>query len=141
MTIRSTVREAAAAGVAIVSSSFKEFALACKAAGFDKYAEWLNPKTGKVPTIAFIHKDDVNRSVCVVLSKGVAALMAAGKLPADALKTLQVVDGKNAAGEARYYLSSNGVNMLSVDQAIAIGEAYLAKVSALNDKKIADLIS
>ena len=138
--IRSTVRQAAANGVQLVKSTWKEFAISCKNAGFTQFSEWLTPAPGKV-ACQFFSNPTNNTSVIVVLSKGVAALRLAGKLPDEALKTLSIIDGKNAAGEQRYYLSSNGINEISVDQAIQHADAYQAMAMKLNAERLAKLIS
>ena len=138
--IRSTVRQALAGGVELTKSTFKEFANTLAAQGFTMFSEWLTPKPGK-PACMFFRNPGSNLQVIVVLSKSVAALRAAGKLPDDALKTLTVIDGKNAAGEQRYYLSSNGITEITVAEAIAIGERYQAMVTKLSAERLQSLIS
>lgn len=138
--IRSTVRQAVAGGVELVKSTFKEFATSCKAAGFTVFSEWLTPAQGKAPCMFFRNPSN-NEQVIVVLSKAVSALRLKGGLPDAALKTLSVIDGKNAAGEQRYYLSSNGITEISVDEAIAIGEKYQEHVAKLSAAKLDALIS
>ena len=140
MTLRSTVSTAIANGVALVKFSFKEFAIAAKAQGFTMFHEWLTPAAGKAPCL-FFTKPGTQENIIVVLSKGVAALRAAGKLPDAALKTLSIIDGKNAGGEQRYYLSSNGFSEITVDQAIATGEAYLKTVEKLTMEKMAAFVA
>ena len=138
--IRSTVRDAAANGVQLVKSTFKEFATTLMTQGFTVFSEWLTPKPGKAPCM-FFRNPATNHQVIVVLSKGVAALRASGKLPDDALKTLSIIDGKNAAGELRYYLSSDGIKEITTAEAIAIGERYQAQVAKLNAERLQSLIS
>lgn len=129
-----------AQGAQLAKSSFKEFALSCIAAGYTMFHEWLNPAAGKAPCLFFTNPT-TNLSHIVVLSKSVAALRASGKLPDAALKSLSIIDGKNAAGEQRYYLSSNGFNEITVEQAIAIGENYTKTVEKLSMEKMAALIA
>lgn len=137
---RSTVRQALANGVELAKETWKQFALKCKALGYNQFREWLTPAPGKV-ACQFFTNPATGKQFIVVLSKGVAKLRSEGNLPDEALKTLSVIDGKNAAGEQRFYLSSNGINQISVDEAIAHAENYQALVAKLNAERLQKLIS
>lgn len=81
---------------------FSEFAEQADKAGFVKFTINLAPKNGGTPNLKFTNNK--GESLLVNISKGLAAQMKGGEVKKNDLFACQIVDGKNAKDEARYYL-------------------------------------
>lgn len=139
-TIISTVQQAQANGVALAKMSFKDFTKTCIADGYTAFREWLNPAAGKTPCMFFKQPGTENVRI-IVLSKAVSAQRASGNLSDALLRTLSVVKGKNAKGEDRQYLSSNGITEITSHEVLQQCEAIEQQVAKLNAERLQKLIS
>lgn len=124
----------------LVSTSLKEFAAFAKTQGCVNYREVLTPAAGKAPCLVF-NNPGTGDSMIVVLSKATTDMLNKGTINKDLLKTLKVIEGKNAKGEERYYLSRNGMTEITVDELLVHISAVEKSVQKLNEAKLAALIA